>query len=131
MDGKRMMILIVEDNPVSLKMLDIGLRNMGHDTLLTSSGDHALDCLNIRSDVKLIIADIEMPQMSGLELLKRIKDNPDTKDIPVIICSMKDDPRTIHEAINLGCNDYILKPVNFMILHQKIENIFRDKADIN
>ena len=61
----------------------------------------------------LLLLDIRMPQMDGIEVLKRMKNSPDIQDIPVIMLTTTDDPREVKQCYQLGCNAYVTKPVEF------------------
>ena len=107
-----MAILIVEDNPVNSKILEINLRKHDYETLVVPTGRQALECLRSTPKINLVIADILMPEMNGLELLSRIKERPEWKDIPVIMCSSLTDLETVKKAVKAGCRHYLIKPIN-------------------
>ena len=118
-----MCVLIVEDDEVNAKILDLNLRKHGYRTVSTRTGKQALDYLTTASDVQLVIADICMPEMTGLELLNKMRENSTLSKIPVIMCTSKSDSETVRQAIGLGCRDYIVKPVNACQLLQKVQSI--------
>jgi CheY-like chemotaxis protein len=90
-----MSILIVEDNPINDKILEVNLQNKGYQTILAQSAKKALELLTSAPQIQLIIADIMMPEMDGLELLAKIKEQPEWRDIPVIMCSALADIETV------------------------------------
>lgn len=106
-----MTVLIVEDNPINAKVLEVHLQNDGYQTILAQSAKEALEHLTSTPQIQLIIADIMMPEMDGLELLNKIKEQPEWKDIPVIMCSALADMETVKKAVEAGCRQYIIKPV--------------------
>jgi two-component system chemotaxis response regulator CheY len=79
-------VLIVEDSVVVIKFLTIALRNAGYRVKTASDGFEALEKA-IKEDIDLIITDLNMPEMDGITLLKNLKENDDTKKIPVILIS--------------------------------------------
>ena len=123
-----MSILIVDDNPINLKILEYNLNKRQYETIITTTGKEALKHLNASPGIQLVITDIVMPEMNGLELLREMKKKPELKEIPVIICSSKQDKKTVKKAARLGCDHYMAKPVNIKSLLKKISKI--TKAEI-
>lgn len=116
-------ILIAEDNEIILKIINIHLQRFGFETVLTRNGQEAWEQLYGGSQFDLLISDIMMPEMDGLDLVRKIKADPDLMKIPILICSSKDDKETVKAAIILGCNDYVLKPINASQLLQKVNKL--------
>jgi adenylate cyclase len=106
-----MSILIVEDNSISAKVLEFNLQKNAYQTIVAQSAKEALEHLTSTPQIQLIIADIMMPEMDGLELLNKIKEQPEWKDIPVIMCSSLADVETVKKAVQAGCRHYLIKPV--------------------
>lgn len=132
-----MSILIVDDNRVSLKIIELNLRKHRYKTITTKSGKEAFEILLSNREIRLVIADIMMPEMDGLELLERMKKNHELESIPVIICTALKDIETVQKAIRLGCRHYITKPVNPGQLQQKVcevlghdRSVLRDKWQV-
>lgn len=117
-------ILIVEDNPQDAELTLRALRkhNIANKFYVAEDGAEALDFIfcsgkyasrNISSPPKVIFLDLKLPKISGLEVLREIKSNPQTKALPVVmITSSREDP-DIKKAYELGVNSYVVKPVNF------------------
>ena len=117
-------ILIVEDNPQDAELTLRALRknNLANKIHLAEDGAEALDFIfckgkyaDRRMDIspKVIFLDLKLPKISGLEVLREIKSNPQTKSIPVVmVTSSREDP-DIKKAYELGVNSYVVKPVNF------------------
>jgi two-component system response regulator len=126
-------ILIVEDNPYDAELTLRALRkhNLVNEVYVAEDGQEALDFLfcegkfasrNISSPLKVIFLDLKLPKISGLEVLKKIKSNPDTKKLPVVIVtSSKEDP-DIKAAYELGTNGYVVKPVDFSDFIKVMQN---------
>lgn len=104
-------ILIVDDDPVVRKIIKSFLKDLEINLLEAGDGVEAMQML-IRSNVGLILLDIEMPNMNGIETCKRIKQNPRTRNIPVIMCSSKSTRENVLSAVNSGARDFIVKPIN-------------------
>lgn len=115
-----MSILIVDDNEIIRILIEKMLRANHHSTVTASNGQEALDILSSPSDIRLVIADIMMPGITGLELLKQMKASPLLKDIPVILCSVLADIENVRQGALLGCHSYLVKPLQRDLLLQKI-----------
>jgi two-component system response regulator len=117
-------ILIVEDNPndAELTIRALKKQNLANDLFVAKDGQEAIDFIFCKGQfqsrhpvkpLKVIFLDLKLPKLNGLEVLKEIKSNPQTKKLPVvIITSSKEDP-DIKAAYELGANSYVVKPVNF------------------
>jgi CheY-like chemotaxis protein len=78
----------------------------------------------------VVISDIMITEMDGFELLKPIRDDMHLKDIPVILCTAKQDTESIKKAIELACDDYIVKPINDFSLLQKVNKALGVKCNV-
>lgn len=117
-------ILIVEDNPNDAEMALRALRknNIANHVLVVTDGEEALDFIfgkgnftsrQVSARPKLILLDLKLPKIDGLEVLKEIKNNPVTKIIPVVMLTSSKEETDIVKSYELGVNSYIVKPVNF------------------
>jgi len=104
-------ILLVDDERMNLKILETILRRGGYQFLEAESGEEALKFLE-RENVDLILLDLMMPGMDGFQTLEKIKQNPSTAFIPVIIASALKDSVDIEKGLELGANDYFTKPLS-------------------
>ena len=122
-DYKEMIILIAEDDDghaelIKEGLIDSGVCNKikrfsnGEDIWKFLSGTGDLEVLN-RNKSYLLLLDINMPKMDGVEVLKKMKSNDKLKEIPVMMLTTTDDPREVEQCYQLGCNAYITKPVDF------------------
>jgi len=125
-----MKILIVEDNTVNAKIIMTHLKTTPYETLLAKSGKEALSLLDSEPAIVLIIADIMMPEMDGLELLRTIKAKRSLKEIPVIMCSALSDIETVKQAAKEGCKGYIVKPVIKEHLLRKVKEVLAENREI-
>ena len=114
-------ILIVDDQKKNLIVISTLLKENGYASQQAISGQQALELINEYS-FDLILLDIMMPKMSGFELCKILKENPATKDIPIIFITAKSDYTNIAKGLNLGAMDYISKPFNPSELLARVEN---------
>ena len=102
-------ILVVDDEENILRLIRSGLEGHGYDVSTRANG---LEALLFIEDVKphLIIADIMMPRLSGIDLLKALKNKNETKNIPVIFLSAMDEAMMVQKGLDMGAVDYITKP---------------------
>lgn len=118
-----MKILVCEDNKLALKTITVILGKEGFVTEFAENGNDAVDCLS-RNTYDLIITDIHLPFRSGLELVKYLRS--DLKmTTPVIVLTAFSDPQMQKQAIELGINDYIVKPFNPVELLSKIRAVLK------
>ena len=127
-------ILLVEDNATDAEMTTRALKknNLANKLLRVKDGAEALDFLfaegqysgrNIENLPKVILLDLKMPKVTGIEVLRRIKADERTKSIPVVVLtSSKEDP-DIRTCYDLGVNSYVVKPVEFDEFYQAVSNL--------
>ena len=117
-------VLIVDDFAASRKVLVITLEQLGFDNIEeVSDGNSAL--VRLKSGLfDLVITDMEMPKMSGLELLRQIRYDPNLKRIPVLIVTENGMQEDIVAAFKAGLNAYVVKPVDVKVFAEKMKNIF-------
>lgn len=117
-------ILLVEDNPHDAEMTIRALKkaNLANKLIHVKDGAEALDFIFSRGDFsdreiedkpKVILLDIKMPKVDGIEVLRQIKAHDDTKTIPVVIMTSSKEEQDIITSYNLGVNSYVVKPVDF------------------
>ncbi len=117
-------ILIVEDNPNDAEMALRAMKknNLANSIKVVGDGEEALDFIFARGDYaerkgeaypKIILLDLKLPKVDGLEVLREIKGAPKTKQIPVIVLTSSREESDLVESCRLGVNSYIVKPVDF------------------
>ena len=127
-------ILLVEDNPNDAELTIRALKqnNLTNKIHAVSDGEQALDYIfckgiyknkGLNSNPKLILLDIKLPKISGLEVLKEVKGNISTKSIPVVVLTSSREERDIMESYKLGVNSYITKPVDFEKFTKAVKEI--------
>src|SRR4030065_302848 len=107
-----MKILIVDDDDISLTLMSRILQKGGYETVTASCAKNALEHLESGEAIMLMILDVMMPEMNGLEFLENINTRPGLSDIPVIICSGDRMRDSVVRSIKMGVCDYILKPID-------------------
>jgi CheY-like chemotaxis protein len=125
-----MSVLIVDDSQISAKIMEVTLRKRGYETLYAQNGKQALQILERRGDLEVVITDLIMPDMEGLELLAKIRSIPDFCGLPVVLCSVAADEDKVRKAASLGCRHYLVKPVNPSVLIERVEEAIKDSKPI-
>ena len=124
MDLEEVDILLVEDNPTDaeLTMRALKKKNLANQIVWVKDGEEALDFIfatgkfahrDVRNFPKLILLDLRMPKVDGLEVLQKIKADERTSRIPVVVLTSSQEDRDIVESYKLGVNSYVNKPVEF------------------
>lgn len=116
-----MKILIAEDEPMMLKVIEIRLKKDGHEVIAASDGKQALEQIALH-DPDMIITDIMMPFSSGLEIVGTVKQG-NKRNVPVIILSAMGQENVVLEAFNLGADDYITKPFSPNELSMRVKRL--------
>jgi len=123
-DQNNVEILLVEDNPedVEITVRAFKKRNLTNKIHVVEDGEEALEYIfatgaykerNINHRPKVILLDLKLPKVDGLEVLRRIREDERTKQIPVVVLTSSQEERDIVESYKLGVNSYIVKPVDF------------------
>jgi CheY-like chemotaxis protein len=123
-------ILVIDDNPVNLKLASEVLRSAGHDVIRAEDAEEALQLLQTTMP-QLVLTDISLPGMSGLELTRQLKTDPRYAHLPVVALTasaMKGDEAKILAA---GCDAYIAKPLDTRQLASQITRILERNAPQN
>lgn len=120
---EKMRILVVDDNTVNLATVEQELKDK-YEVIPMLSGRRAIKFL-YREKVDLILLDVQMPIMDGIETLKEIRSQENGVTVPVIFLTTKKDKFTVLEGAKLGIMDYIAKPVDAEELHERIEKVFK------
>lgn len=126
MTDQRFKILIVDDEPFNVDYLEQELEDLQFDTVGAADGYEALELVAAESP-DLILLDIMMPRMDGFEVLTHLKDERETRDIPVIIISALDDISTVVKGIKLGAEDFLPKPFDPTLLQARIASSLEKK----
>ncbi len=122
--GNEIEILLVEDNPndAELTLRALKKRNLANKVHVVTDGAEALDYIfatgsyesrDLSNQPKLILLDLKLPKVDGLEVLRRIKSVERTKTIPVVVLTSSREEQDMVESYKLGVNSYIVKPVDF------------------
>ena len=117
-------ILIVDDEPDLLELLSMNLSMEGYDVRTAGTAAAALESIDEQKP-DLVLLDVMLPDMSGIELTGKIKNTPATAGLPVILLTAKDKETDIVVGLRVGAEDYITKPFSSAVLIARIETILR------
>ncbi len=123
-------ILIIEDEINISEMINVSLLREGYQVICVSSGNQALTEIKNKLP-NLILLDLMLPDMDGLDICRILKNNPQTQSIPIIIITAKDDESDIIAGLTLGADDYITKPFSLKILTARVKAVLRRKRDLS
>ena len=123
---KTPLVLVVDDDEPSLELLQAYLEDVNCKTILAQDGLEALEIISKKTP-DLVLLDVMMPKMSGFEVCKRIKNNPKTSDIPVIMVTALNEFGDIERGIDSGTDDFISKPVNKLELVTRVRTMLKLK----
>lgn len=113
------LVLVVDDNEMNRDMLARRLQRQNCDVVMAEDGAAALEAVT-RQSFDLILLDIMMPNVSGYEVLEKLKADPNTRHIPVIMISAVDDLDSVVRCIEMGAEDYLFKPFNPVLLKARV-----------
>ena len=117
-------ILIADDNPTNVELLEAYLSDLDCQILVATDGRDTLDKVaTFQPD--LILLDIMMPKLSGFEVCKKIREDPATRHIMILMVTALNEPGDIERAVAAGCDDFLSKPVNKLELNKRVENMLR------
>jgi len=119
-------LLVVDDNQQNLELLQAYLEDMDCRTVPAHDGVEALEIIG-KDPPDLILLDVMMPKISGFEVCKRIKNDPKTGDIPVIMVTALNEYGDIERAIDSGTDDFLSKPVNKLELLTRVKTMLKLK----
>jgi two-component system cell cycle response regulator len=123
---KDAVILVVDDNEQNLELLQAYLEDLQCRTVPAKDGVEALEIIK-KSKPDLVLLDVMMPKMSGFEVCRRIKNNPQTADLPVIMVTALNELGDIERAIESGTDDFLSKPVNKLELITRVKTMLKIK----
>lgn len=125
-ENRTPVILVVDDNQQNLELLQAYLEDVDCRTIPAEDGPQALDII-AHNLPDLILLDVMMPRMSGFEVCKRLKNDPKTEDIPIIMVTALTEFGDIERGIDSGTDDFISKPVNKLELLTRVKTMLKLK----
>lgn len=128
MDQKKN-ILAVDDMNQIRSILRLGLKKLGYTVILAENGKEALKYAFGENPLDLIILDINMPEMDGYEVAKQLREADHTKHIPIIFLTARAQKKDVQKGIEVGGNDYVVKPFRLSDVQHKIEKLLNQKQN--
>ncbi len=122
-------ILVVDDEEDILELVRYNLTREGYSVSCATSGEEALKA-SASEPVDLVILDLMLPGIDGLEVTRRLKQNPGTKDTPVVMLTAKGEEADIVTGLELGADDYVTKPFSPRILIARVKAVIRRRSGI-
>lgn len=119
---ERTSILIVDDNPQNLELLEAYLEELDADVRKAVDGLEALAAVEQRQP-DIILLDVMMPRMSGYQACVKLKSNPNTRDIPIVMVTALNEIADVERAVESGANDFLTKPVNKLELVTRVKSL--------
>jgi two-component system, OmpR family, alkaline phosphatase synthesis response regulator PhoP len=124
MDGPVKKVLVADDEPDILEIIDYNLRNEGYEVYTAANGDDALTrAKQVKPD--LIILDVMMPKKTGIEVCEILRAQPDFKDTMIVFLTALNDEHSQMKGFDMGADDYINKPISPKLLLSRVQAIFR------
>jgi DNA-binding response OmpR family regulator len=117
-------VLLVDDNPAGLEILEVRLKALGYRTTLAQNGELALECV-LRDAPNIVVLDVTMPEMNGYQACREIKrQNP---DIPIIILTAKTEPADRFWAFQSGADEFLNKPIDPATVVARITSLLANR----
>ncbi|HEV8243606.1 MAG TPA: response regulator [Nitrospirales bacterium] len=126
-------ILLAEDNPkdVELTLTALDEHHLANEVVVVNDGAEALDYLYCRGKFKMrtgnppavVLLDLKMPKVDGLEVLRTVKADPKLKAVPIVVLTSSREEKDLVESYNLGVNAYVVKPVDFRQFVEAVKNL--------
>ncbi len=120
-------ILVVDDNEHNLELIQAYLDELGGEVRVARDGSEALESI-AASPPDIVLLDIMMPRMSGYQVCDRIKQNPSTRDIPVVMVTALNEVGDVERAVDAGADDFLTKPVNKLELLTRVRSLLKVRA---
>jgi len=121
-------ILVADDEEDILELLKFKLSREGYQVICAASGEEALSCVRLGTP-DLIVLDLMLPGMDGIEVTRELKNDPDTENIPIVMLTAKGEEADIVTGLELGADDYITKPFSPRILIARVKAVLRRKEN--
>ncbi len=115
-------ILVADDDPVAARFVISLLEESGYEVLVASDGEHAYE-IAVRLKPDLIVSDLVMPYRDGFDVVRAVREHEALADVPIVIVSMKDREEDIVRGLEMGADDYVVKPFNARELVARVRKL--------
>jgi len=117
-------VLLVDDHEQNLELLQAYLEELGCSTSMARDGAEAVEAVE-KNPPDLVLLDVMMPKLSGYQVCEKIKSDPDTRDIPVIMVTALGEISDVERAVDVGADDFLTKPVHQLELVTRVKSLLR------
>ena len=121
-------VLLVEDNPPTVDVLEMELKHLGYEVRVATNGLEAVK-MAVSAPPDLVVMDILLPELDGLEATRRLRENPSTRDVPILAATAKAMPGDKEKCLAAGCDDYIAKPFSHKELEVAIAGVLKGRPN--
>jgi two-component system cell cycle response regulator len=118
-------ILLIEDDPLSARLVDLILKSEGHRVIMAQDGPQGLEIAQ-RTRLDLVLLDLMLPGIDGFEVLRRLRADPKTADVKVVVVSAKSQPADKERAAELGIDYYLTKPYRKVELLEVVRSLLSE-----
>lgn len=119
---RKHLVVVIDDLPSNLLYFNEALNSFGYQTISAENGKEALEKINATVP-DLILTDVNMPEMDGYQLCEAVKGNEATRDVPIILVTAQDDRDSLIRGLEIGADDFLIKPVNLSELQARVRNL--------
>jgi len=127
-DQAKYTVLVVDDNAQNLELLEVYMENVPQARVITATNGVEAMAQVAKHSVDLILLDIMMPKMSGFEVCKKLKADPQTRDISIVMVTALNETGDIERAAECGTDDYISKPIDRKAMVELVNNLLAARA---
>ncbi len=120
-------ILVVDDDPVVRLLITEFLSAQGYEVLTVESGSECIDTISFKKP-DVVVLDLLMPEMNGIEVLKRLRGNPSTAAVPIVMMSSDFDTESITNSYNLSADGYVQKPFGMRDILSAVEDVTTEQS---
>jgi two-component system alkaline phosphatase synthesis response regulator PhoP len=125
-EKSKILVLVADDEANLLLLLKDNFEEQGFEVITAVNGEEALQ-KTIKDKPNMIILDVEMPKLNGFQVCERIRQNPDFKNVPILIFSAYTQPEDIKKGLALGADDYVTKPFKIKDLITTVVGLFNKR----
>jgi len=116
-------VLLADDDPIVVEMMKLHLEQEGYNVLTATNGEDVLSCLRTNGPVDVLLLDVQMPKLDGYQVCRQLKENVETKGIPILLFYGAESDRLPDKCIEAGANDWIERPFRSRELLEKVTRL--------